>query len=120
MLCLRVAALGEELGDGERGLCATVLGVLGLHLLPQAGGLVEAFAALLAVPLLTLELFEAALNGARGLFLCLTAHDVGRFVYGGVVCPTVHDVRGVVGSRQVIIAEARERLPELAGCPPGL
>ena len=120
MLCLRVAALGEELGDGERGLCATVLGVLGLHLLPQLLGEGEGGLAVLARPLFAFRLFEAALNGARGLFLCLTAHDVGRFVYGGVVCPTVHDVRGVVGGCHVVIAEARERLPELAGCPPGL
>ena len=32
--CLRASAFGEELGDGERGLCAPVLGVLILHLLP--------------------------------------------------------------------------------------
>lgn len=29
-----VPVLGEELGDGECGLCAPVFGVLGLHLLP--------------------------------------------------------------------------------------
>ena len=120
MLRLLVALLGEELRHGECGLCAPVLGVIGLHLLPQFVCEVEAFASLLGSPLLTLGLFEAALNGARGFLLCLTAHDVRDLVYGRIVCPTVHDVRGVVGGCQVIIAEARERLPELRAGPPCL
>ena len=83
--------------------------MLGLHLLPQLLGEGERGFAVLGAPLRLFGLFEAAFDGARCFFLCLTSHDVGRLVYGGVVCPTVHDVRGVVGGCHVVIAEARER-----------
>ena len=54
MLRLRVPVLVEKLGDGERCLCAPVLGVLTLNLLPQLPGEIEAFAALLGSPLFAL------------------------------------------------------------------
>ena len=54
MLRLRASALGEELRHGECGLCASVFGVLGLHLLPQFVCEVEAFASLLGSPLFAL------------------------------------------------------------------
>lgn len=120
MLRVRASSFGEELGDGERGLCAPVFGVLGLHLLPQASGLVESFAALLSAPLRLFGLFEAAFDGARGFLLCLAAHDVGGLVYGRGPRPHADDVDAMVHDREVAHGGTGEGLFELRAGPTGL